>query len=354
VRPAAGGHGRFHQGVVVILIGRLHGHMLNLENKKDMKQGVIIGFLGKTRDRFSEYQAPAGVRERLEIVKQIEGFDGVEIVFPYETGDPDETKGWMDELGLNFAAVNVNIKKEPEWVPGALSRPVKEIRDRAVELIRKGKDYAEAVGAPHVTCCPLSDGYDLLFQVDYSTAWKSMIETIGEAADYKPEIPLFIEPKYSETRVHCQLDTTARALLLLKEVGNPHTGITLDMGHSLMSQENPAQSLVTIYESGFDAYIHTNDNDTRADWDLVGASRHFLHYAELLFWAREYQYSKYFTTDASPRIFDMVGFYERHSEISRGIWELAGKLDRRKYRRLMAEENYTELMRLVNKEIYRL
>jgi xylose isomerase len=319
-----------------------------------MKQGVIIGFLGKTRDRFSEYQAPLSVRERLEIVRQIEGFDGVEIVYPYETGDPEQTRGWMRELQLNFAAVNVNIKKEAEWVPGALSRPVKEIRDRAVEMIKKGKDYAEAVGAPHVTCCPLSDGYDLLFQVDYSTAWKYMIETVGEAAGYKPQIPLFIEPKYSETRVHCQLDTTAKALLLLKEVGNPHTGITLDMGHSLQSQENPAQSLVTIYDTGFDAYIHTNDNDTRADWDLPGASRHLLHYVELMFWAQEYHYDKYFTTDASPRIFGMVEFFNRHSEVSRGVYELAAKLDRKKYRRLMAGENYTELMKLVNREIYRL
>jgi xylose isomerase len=298
-----------------------------------MKQAVILGFLGKTQDRFSEYQAPVTVREKLEIVKKIDGFDGVEIVFPYETGDPEETKGWVQELGLNFAAVNVNIKKEPEWVPGALSRPVREIRERAVEMIRKGKDYAEAVGAPHVSCCPLSDGYDVLFQVDYSTAWRHMIETVGEAADYKPHIPLFIEPKYSETRVHCQLDTTARALLLLKEVGTPATGITLDMGH---------------------AYIHTNDNDTRADWDLVGASRHLLHYVELMFWAQEYDYSKYFTTDASPRIFGMVDFFERHSEVTRGVYELARKLDHRKYRRLMAGENYTELMRLVNREIYRL
>ncbi len=319
-----------------------------------MKQGVIIGFLGKTSDRFSEYQQTATVREKLEIVRQIRGFDGVEIVFPYETGDPEETSGWMKELGLQFAAVNVNIKKEPEWVPGALSRPVKEIRDRAVEMIKRGKDYAAKVGAPHVTCCPLSDGYDMLFQIDYSTAWRYMIETIGEAAEYRPEIPLFIEPKYSETRVHCQLDTTAKALLLLKEVGNPRTGITLDMGHSLQSQENPAQALATVYESGFDAYIHTNDNDTRADWDLVGASRHFLHFVELMFWAREYNYDKYFTTDASPRIFGMVDFFERHAEITRGVYDLAGSLDRVKYRKLMAEENYIELMKLVNREIYRI
>ena len=319
-----------------------------------MKQGVIIGFLGKTQDRFSEYQQPVDTLEKLKIVREIEGFDGVEMVFPYETGDPAETSKWMDELGLNFAAINVNIKKEAEWVPGALSRPFRDIRDRAVEMIKKGKDYAKAVEAPHVTCCPLSDGYDVLFQIDYSTAWKYMIQTIEEAAGYLPEIPLFIEPKYSETRVHCQLDSTAKALLLLKEVGNPNTGITLDMGHSLQSQENPAQSLVTIYDSGFDAYIHTNDNDTRADWDLVGASRHFLHYVELMFWAREYDYNKYFTTDASPRIFGMVDFFNRHSEISKGVWDLAGKLDRQKYRELMAEENYIELMRLVNKEIYRI
>ena len=144
-----------------------------------------------------------------------------------------------------------------------------------------------------------------------------MVETIGEAADYLPEVPLFIEPKYSETRVHCQIDSTAKGLLLLKDVQCKNTGITIDMGHSLQSQENPAQALSLIYESGYDAYIHTNDNDTKADWDLVGASRHFLHYVELMFWAQEYGYNKYFTTDASPRIFDVLEFFNRHSEIPR-------------------------------------
>ncbi len=319
-----------------------------------MKQSVIIGFLGKTQDRFSEYQSPVDTRKKLEIVKQIKGFDGIEMVFPYETGNPDEINGWMKDLGLNWAAINVNVKKEAEWVPGALSRPVKEIRDRAVAMIKKGKDFAKAVGAPHVTVCPLSDGYDILFQVDYKTSWNYMVDTIGEAADYLPEIPLFIEPKYSETRVHCQLDSTAKALLLLKEVGNSNTGVTLDMGHSLQSQENPAQALSLIYETGFDAYIHTNDNDTKQDWDLVGASRHFLHYVELMFYAREYDYQKYFTTDASPRIFELIPFFEKHAEITAGVWELAGKLDRKKYRKLMEEENYIELMTLVNKEIYRI
>jgi xylose isomerase len=318
-----------------------------------MKQGVIIGFLGKTQDRFSEYQKPATTREKLEIVSKIDGFDGVEMVFPYENSAPEETVQLMKEFSLNFAAINVNVKKEAEWVPGALSRPDKGIRDRAVALIKKAKDFSKAVGAPHVTCCPLSDGYDLLFQLNYRAAWKAMIDTIGEAADYLPEIPLFIEPKYSETRVHCQLDSTAKALLLLKEVGNANTGITLDMGHSLQSSENPAQSLVTIYESGFDAYIHTNDNDTKADWDLVGASRHFLNYVELMFWAQQCNYDKYFTTDASPRIFNVIEFFNRHSEITSGAYNLAKSLNHQQILEMMKSEDFNGLMKMVNKAIYR-
>lgn len=319
-----------------------------------MKQGVIIGFLGKTQDRFSEYQSPASTREKLEIVSKIDGFDGVEMVYPYENGTPEETLKLMKEFQLNFGAINVNIKKETEWVAGALSRPDKAIRDRAVAMIKKAKDFAKAVGAPHVTCCPLSDGYDLLFQIDYKKAWNSMVETIGEASDYLPEIPLFIEPKYSETRVHCQLDSTAKALLLLKEVGNKNTGITLDFGHSLQSAENPAQSLVTIYESGFDAYIHTNDNDSKADWDLLGASRHFLHYVELMFWAQQYNYDKYFTTDASPRIFDILDFFNRHSEITLGAYNLAKSLNAEEILQMMENEDFNGLMKLVNKGIYRI
>lgn len=320
----------------------------------EIKQGVIIGFLGKTQDRFSEYQTPITTEQKLEFVSNIKGFTGVEMVFPYENEGPAETKALMDKYGLEFAAINVNIKKEAEWVPGALSRPDKGIRDRAMTMIKNAKDFAKAVGAPHVTCCPLSDGYDVLFQINYKTAWNYMVDTFAEAADYLPEIPLFLEPKYSETRVHCQIDSTAKGVLLLKDVACKNTGITIDMGHSLQSQENPAQALSLIYENGFDAYIHTNDNDTKADWDLIGASRHFLHYVELMFWAQEYQYNKYFTTDASPRIFNVLDFFNNHSEITGGAYKLAKTLNREQIMDMMRTEDYNGLMKMVNKEIYRI
>lgn len=318
-----------------------------------MKQGVITAFLGQTQDRFSAYHEPTNTRERLELVTKVEGFDGVEVVYPYETGDPVETKGWMDELNLNFAAINANIKKEPKWVPGALSRPDKSLRDGAVEIIKKAKDYAKAVGAPLVTCCPLTDGYDNLFQVNYAKAWRNIIDSVGEASEYLPEIPLFIEYKFSETRVHCHLDNCAKTILMLKEVGNAATGVTIDFGHALYAQENPAQSIALCAESGVDYYLHTNDNDSRFDWDLIGATRNFLHYAEFLFYAQEYKYDKYFTTDASPRVFDKIDFFTNHSKVTSGIWNLIQKLDRKKYLDLMEKEKAMELFKLVREEIYR-
>jgi xylose isomerase len=319
-----------------------------------MKQSIIISFLGKTQDRFSDYQTPTNTRERLELATKIKGVTGVEMVYPYETGDPTETLGWMKEFGLEFAAINANIKKDPDLVPGSLSRPDAKARKKAIEIIKGAKDYAKAVGAPLVTCCPLADGFDNLFQVDYSTSWNFLVEGVREAAEYLPEIPLFIEYKLNETRVQCHLDNVSKVLLLLKLVNVHQTGVTIDFGHAIIAQENPAQSIAICAESGVDFYLHTNDNDWRFDWDLIGGSRNFLHYVEFLFYAREYGYDKFFTTDASPRIFNMFDFFNRHSTITASIWKLVEKLDRKKIRELMAEEKAMELMEIVEKEIYRL
>ena len=180
-----------------------------------------------------------------------------------------------------------------------------------------------------------------------------MIDSVAEAAEYLPEIPLFIEYKFNETRVNCNLDTCAKSIVLLKEVNNPATGITIDFGHSLLAKENPAQALALCEESGIDYYLHTNDNDWNFDWDLIGASR-FQIYLCFLKDNKEFGYNKFFTADASPRIFDMVDFFNEHISMNQAIWNLVEKLDRENYRQLMKEEKSMELMRLVRKEIYRI
>ncbi len=70
----------------------------------------------------------------------------------------------------------------------------------------------------------MGDGYEFSFQYDYAAAWKHLIETFGEAGSYRPEIPLFIEYKPSETRGRCFVDTAAKALCLLNDIKIPAMG----------------------------------------------------------------------------------------------------------------------------------
>jgi xylose isomerase len=90
---------------------------------------------------------------------------------------------------------------------------------------------------------PAGDGYDYPFHTDYRKAWSRMVDTVRQAAEHLPEIPLFMEYKPSETRVHCTLDSAAKALLLCEAVGNPNVGVTIDIGHSIYGGETPAEAL---------------------------------------------------------------------------------------------------------------
>ena len=52
-----------------------------------LKMGIITGFLSQTKDRFHEYNKPLELDQKFELMTRIEGYDGVEIVYPYEVGD---------------------------------------------------------------------------------------------------------------------------------------------------------------------------------------------------------------------------------------------------------------------------
>ena len=202
-----------------------------------LKMGIITGFLSQTKDRFHEYNAPLAVEEKFKLMRQIEGYDGVEIVYPYEVKDPAQTKVILDKFGLNVAAVNVNVKAEPEFRNGGLTSHEPDVRAKAVQFIKDAKNFAAGVGADKVTCCPLGDGYEFSFQYDYATTWKYLVEGFGEAGSYKPEIPLFIEYKPSETRGRCFIDSAAKTLCLLNDIGNHGMGVTLDFGHSIYGEK---------------------------------------------------------------------------------------------------------------------
>ncbi len=243
-----------------------------------VKMGIITGFLGQTKDRFHLYNEPKSVEEKFALMSKIRGYDGVEIVYPYEVNDAAFTRAMLKKYRLKVAAVNVNVKAEPEFLNGGLTSTKKTVRDKAVRFIKESKDFAAAVGADKVTCCPLGDGFEFSFQCDYRKMWTYLVDAFGECGSYREEIPLFIEYKPSETRGKCFIDSAAKTLCLLHEIGLATMGVTIDFGHSVYGGEQPAEAVALIAASPYTLYIHINDNDGKWDWDYFCGTKHFLEY----------------------------------------------------------------------------
>lgn len=281
-----------------------------------MKYAVISSFLGKTKDRFHEYNKDITLEEKFKMASEIPLMKAMECVYPYEVNDPVEVTALMKKYNLAISAVNVNVKAEPEFRNGGLTSPDKKIRDKAVRFIKEAKDFAAAIGTDQVTCCPLGDGYEFNFQADYSKNWQYLLETFGEAAAYRSEITLFIEYKPSETRGTCFLPNAAKTILLIQQIGHKGLGVTLDFGHSMYGGANPAEELSLIHDSGLPYYLHINDNDARWDWDYFAGSKHLLAYAEFLYYAKKYGYTGYLTSDTSPTRWDIKKTFEINNRIT--------------------------------------
>ncbi len=317
-----------------------------------VKCGVITGFLGQTKDRFREYNSAISLDEKLGMVSSMKDVDGVELVYPYEVPDADALKKMLVKHGVNIAAINVNVKSEPEFVLGGITSGNPEIRKKAVRFIKEAKDYAAESGADKVQCCPLGDGYEFNFQENYGTAWKHLVDAFAEAGEYRPEIPLYVEYKPSEVRGRCYLDSAAKTLYMLELIGNRNIGVTLDFGHSLYGGENPAEALSLIAESGYPYYIHINDNDRKWDWDFVAGTHNFFAYAEFLFYLQEYKYDGYLTSDTSPQRMDIKRTFETNARVTNRLWNVLKGLDRTEMKKLMSRDEYLDMWEYLEGKIF--
>ena len=317
-----------------------------------MKHAIITSFLGKLRDRFCEYQEPLSIEQKLERMTRIPGVSGAEVVHPYEVETTEVMQSHLRRLKLDISAINVNIKADPIFANGSLTSPDPLVRRKACEMIKAAKDYAQALGADKVTCCPLSDGYDYPFHTDYRKAWSRMVEVVREAADYLPGIPLFMEYKPSETRVHCTLDSAAKTLMLCEAVGSPHLGVTIDIGHSIYGGETPAEALAHVALSGFPYYVHINDNNGKWDWDLMAGSCNLWAYIEFLYYLKELGYDGWITSDSSPVRQDAIEMFAFNVRITNRIWNWLDQVDLEMIRRHLDRHECMPILKMLESSLF--
>ena len=131
-------------------------------------------------------------------------------------------------------------------------------------------------------------------------------------------------------------------------------GVTLDFGHSMYGNENPAEALSLLDQSPYRYYIHINDNDGKWDWDYFCGTKHFLEYVEFLFYLKKYGYNDYLTSDTSPTRWDIKETFEANSRLSNKIWQLLDQIDGAELVRLMRQGDYMKTWQFIERNIFSL
>jgi xylose isomerase len=306
---------------------------------KNWKLAVNSGFFGRRRDRFTEYQPDRSLEEKFRLVRQIENIDGIELKYPLDLKDLRLASRLLEESGLVCSAVNVDIKDATHFRYGALSAQSKEARNTAISLLREGMDRAAELGAGLVTTCPLADGYDYPFQIDYSAAWARFVETVKDVASYRKDVKLALEYQPHEPHAKIMLSNVGKVLHVVAEVNLPNVGVNLDVGHSFAAGESPAESAALLASKGRLFYIHTNDNTGEGgDWDMISGTVHFWHWLEFLYTLDQVGYDGWLGGDVTSKHIGPVEAFDTNTRMIRRMVTVLERMGTEKIAELVKKD----------------
>lgn len=240
------------------------------------------------------------MEEMLDLAKQVEGLDGLELVGNWHVNDQNvhQVAGQFKARGLKICMLVPDLWTQAKWGRGSIAAPDQATRRAGVAEIKKVMDWAAELGCPVIDVWPGQDGFDYCFQADYLEADKWIRDALTECAAHNPKVRVLVEYKLKEPRTHCFVNSAARTLLLtagLKEVGG-----LLDVGHSLAAGENVAEAAALLAQHGKLDYLHFNDNYRSWDDDMMVGAVHLVEYLELAYWLRRVNYKGWLTLDIFP------------------------------------------------------
>ncbi|MEP4770357.1 MAG: sugar phosphate isomerase/epimerase family protein [Roseibium sp.] len=285
-----------------------------------------MGTIGGYRDRFHQYQVDRSFSERLDIAKTIPRTHGIEPVYPQDLGTDGSGVAAVKASGLAVSAVNVNIKSENKFREGSFTHRDAAIRAETVGYIKIAMDLSVDLGANMITVCPLIDGWDYAFQVDHIQQWKWAIEAFTEAAAHRDDVKVCIEYKAYESRNHILMPSMGKTLHFCDRVGAKNLGVTMDVGHALIAGECPAAEMVIAHEAERLFYVHFNDNDRGADWDMLPASVHLWQTLETLHYMRRIGFDGWLAYDVFTRSGDNAEAIAATFEIMEDLEKLLDKI----------------------------
>ncbi|MFO7956766.1 MAG: sugar phosphate isomerase/epimerase family protein [Candidatus Brocadiia bacterium] len=301
---------------------------------------VITGFLGAVKNRYMVYQQDRPLAEKLTMACRIEGCDGVELCYPADFEHPDALHGLLEKHELGVSAVNFRSRRTGRWLRGSFTSEDANERQEVADDLRRAMDHAAELGCNRVTTCPLNDGSDTPFEMDYTRIYGYAAETFAAACEHNPDVRVCIEFKRSDPRARCVFGTAGETASFCQTTGLHNLGVTLDIGHALYGGERPAQSAALLARADRLFYVHLNDNDGRWDWDLLPGAYHLWESVELLYTLRKLGYEDdWFAFDVFPKEIDTVENYSAALGLTRKLEEILDRIDPDRMEELMSARN---------------
>ena len=165
------------------------------------------------------------------------------------------------------------------------------------------------------------DGFDYSFQIDYVSYWNRIVKAFRDVCDYS-KVPVSIEYKPYEERVHAFIDSFGTAVSILHDVDRENLGVTLDFCHMLMKKENPAFAAAWLLERGKLYNIHLNDGEGSTDDGLMVGTGNVWKTVEVMYYLKKYDFQGVIYFDTFPKREKAVEECEANIKMCRRIEQL--------------------------------
>jgi xylose isomerase len=308
------------------------------------KLAIITGFLGAIKNRYINYQEDRPLADKLSLAASVNEITGLELCYPQDFGDLGLLKELLRQHRLGVSAINFRSRRTGQWMRGSFSSHLAEERHDVVADLKKAMDAAVETGCNRITTCPLNEGHDYVFEMDYFQAYDSFEQTIREAAGHNPDVRICIEYKWNDPRARCLIGNAGEALAFCQQVNLPNVGVTLDIGHAIQAGERAAQSAVMLARANRLFYVHLNDNDKIWDWDMLPGAYNFWDFIEFFYYLRKIGYQDWFAYDVFPKEIDTLDTFNAVTAITLKLMEISERVEPDQMEALLKKRNPVEAM----------
>lgn len=121
----------------------------------------------------------------------------------------------------------------------------------------------------------------------------------------------------------------------------------MDLGHSLLAGENPAESICLAAEDGRLFSIHLNDNFNDWDWDMLPLSVNFWKCLETLIWVTKVGYEGWMYMDIYPFRLDPIKAISQSIKNVKRLFKGIREADLDKVQEEMRKHNYLDALKII-------